>query len=314
MKNPFEPKESLRFAPIPPWEQSLPTKVAEPWFKVSDKSLQLEGLCFDRQGRLVFVDVFGGTIFRLDLTTMQLSEIYHAPGEMPAAVKIHKDGRLFVCCLGNFENGHIFSIQPDGTGRQTILEGYIADDMVFAEDGSFYFTHFVGKSTEPTGAVHHISADGKTVTPILTRMAGPNGVALSTNGRTLWITETNSNRLHLVELNEDRISIAHYGTCVPYHFTGFLGPDSCSIDSADHLYVAMYSQGRVMIFNPFGYPIGQVVIPGRDQGHHLRTTHPMLIPGTDDLLICTNDGPGDQGAWIFRSKGFALAHKSFQFS
>lgn len=303
------------YAPIPPWEAQLPTLTAEPWFKVSDKSLQLEGLCFDGKGNLYFVDVFGGTLFRLELDGMKLEEIYHAPGEYPAAIKIHKDGRLFVCCLGDFEKGHIFAIQPDGTGRETIIEGHVADDMVFAADGSFYFTHFVGKSTEPTGGLYHVSADYQTITPILDNMAGPNGVALSSDGRILWATETNANRLHMIELTDDGLGIAHYGTAIPYHFTGYHGPDSCCIDAGDNVYVAMYSQGRVMIFNRNGWPIGQVLIPGREKGELLFTTHPMLVPGTDDLIICTNDGPkGSAGSWLLRSKGFDVAHKSFQFA
>jgi lactonase len=308
---PRNPEQS--HAPIPPSEQALPTRVAEPWFKVSDAFLQLEGLCFDRAGNLYLLEVFGGAIFRLDIASMKLTEIHRAEGLNPAAVKIHKDGRLFVCCLGDFKSGEIFTIDPDGGNRRTVLEGYVADDMVFARDGSFYFTHFVGTSCEPTGGVYHVSADGRTVTPILERMAGPNGVALSTDERMLWATETNANRLHLIELGADRTSIAPYGTGVPYHFTGWHGPDSCSIDFADNLYVAMYGQGRVMAFNRNGFPIGQILIPGRERGHHLRTTHPMMMPGTDDLLICTNDHERGEGSWIFRSKGFAVAHKGFQF-
>ncbi|WP_423822906.1 SMP-30/gluconolactonase/LRE family protein [Salinisphaera sp. SPP-AMP-43] len=193
--------------PIPPIEQSLDTTVAELWFQVSETSLQLEGLCFDRKGNLFFCDVFGGTIFHLDMQTQALTEIYQAKDEFPAAVKIHRDGRLFVCCLGNFETGHIFAIQPDGTGRETILEGYVVDDMVFAPDGSFYFTHFVGKSTEPAGGLYHVSPDYQTITPILENLAGPNGIALSTNCCVLWATETNANRLHRIGLEENRISI-----------------------------------------------------------------------------------------------------------
>ncbi|MGR6499238.1 hypothetical protein IYR97_19990 [Pseudomonas fulva] len=75
----------------------------------------------------------------------------------------------------------------------------------------------------------------------------------------------------------------------------------------------MYNQGRVMIFNKLGFPIGQILIPGRKKGHHLRTTHPMFIPGTRDLLICTNDFESGEGAWIFKAQGFAESHKSFQF-
>lgn len=44
----------------------------------------------------------------------------------------------------------------------------------------------------------------------------------------------------------------------------------------------------VLVFNKRGYPIGQILMPGRDDGKMLRTTHPG-IPGTNQLIICTND-------------------------
>src|SRR3954467_12202144 len=40
--------------PIPPSERGLQTVVAEPWFKVSDEGLVLEGPAFDREGNLLF--------------------------------------------------------------------------------------------------------------------------------------------------------------------------------------------------------------------------------------------------------------------
>jgi lactonase len=48
--------------PIPPSERGLQTLVAEPWFKVSDKPMILEGPCFDRGGNLLFSDVSGGPV------------------------------------------------------------------------------------------------------------------------------------------------------------------------------------------------------------------------------------------------------------
>src|SRR3954466_5946307 len=45
--------------PIPPSERGLQTVVAEPWFKVSDEGLVLEGPAFDREGNLLFCDVSG---------------------------------------------------------------------------------------------------------------------------------------------------------------------------------------------------------------------------------------------------------------
>lgn len=69
--------------------------------------------------------------------------------------------------------------------------------------------------------------------------------------------------------------------------------------------MAMYGQGRVLAFNKNGIPIGQVLLPGRGEGHNLRSTSLALRPGTDDLYIVTNDGTGGRGATIFYAEAFA---------
>lgn len=79
------------------------------------------------------------------------------------------------------------------------------------------------------------------------------------------------------------------------------------VDSDGNLYVALYGQGRVLAFNPNGIPIGQVLLPGRDEGHNLNSTSMALRPGTDELLIVTNDGTGGQGSTIFHARAFAKA-------
>jgi len=66
----------------------------------------------------------------------------------------------------------------------------------------------------------------------------------------------------------------------------------------------MYSQGRVLVFNRNGIPIGQVLLPGRDEGHNLQSTNMAIKPGTNDLFIVTSGG---QGATIFHAKTFAKA-------
>lgn len=296
-----------------PSEACLPFSEAECWFKVSDEPKQLEGLCFDRFDNLYFLEVFGGTIYRLHLRTMQLQEVFRAEGMNPAAVKIHRDGRLFVCCLGDFSTGEIFTINPDGSDRKTIVKGYVADDLVFAKDGSFFFTHFVGTPWNPTGGVFHASADGAQVTQVMENLAGPNGVALSTDESVLWVTETYGNRLFRALVSDDGKSVKPYGSGVAYWFAGIPGPDSCCIDSADNLYVAMVNQGRVLVFNKLGFPIRQILLPDSQKGHHLKATHPMLVPGTSDVLICTNDQNNGNGSWIFRAKSVGSHHKSFQF-
>lgn len=185
--------------------------------------------------------------------------------------------------------------------------------MVFDSKGGFYFTDFRGYSTNPLGGVYYVAPDFRTVTPIIQNISVANGIALSKDEKVLWVTETTANRLHRIALEDDGVTIQPFGATIPYYFTGHEGPDSCCIDSDDNLYVAMYGQGRVLVFNKRGYPIGQILIPGRDEGHMLRSTHPQFIPDTNQLIICSNDIEMGGGSMLYTVNGFAKGHQSFQF-
>jgi lactonase len=79
------------------------------------------------------------------------------------------------------------------------------------------------------------------------------------------------------------------------------------VDSDGNLYAAIYGQGRVMIYNSNGMPIGQILLPGRKAGHNMRSTSLAIKPGTNDLYILTNDWDRGQGTTIFHAKTFAKA-------
>ena len=265
--------ETRGVAPIAAPERTLQTVTAEPYFKVSDKALQLEGPSFDRNGNLLFVEVFGGSVLRLT-PDKKLSTLVPENKFGSAGLAVHKDGRIFLAGLGNFKDtGTVVAFNADGSNMQTIIPasaGYLPDDIVFDQKGGFYFTDFKGTSTKPTGGVYYVSPDFKKITPVLQNMAVANGVALSQKDRLLWTNEFSAGRLHRVELG-DAVTIAPFGTTVPYNFVGH-APDSMRTDADGNVYVAMYQQGRVMVFNDNGIPIGQILLPGRDSGHNLRST------------------------------------------
>ena len=141
--------------------------------------------------------------------------------------------------------------------------GYLADDLVFERNGGFYFSDFKGTSTQPAGGIYYVAPDFQTITPLLPNMSLANGVCLSPDGKALWATESSGGRLHKVELSAPPTTIAPFGTAVPYHFNGF-APDSLRADSAGNVYVAMYSQGRVLVFNPSG--VGDRTNPDSEAG------------------------------------------------
>ena len=78
------------------------------------------------------------------------------------------------------------TVKPDGTGMQTIVPvtaGYMPNDLVFDARGGLYFSDFRGISTEPKGGAYYVSPDFKTISPVLSRLAMANGIALSPDGK-----------------------------------------------------------------------------------------------------------------------------------
>ncbi len=292
---------------VPPGERDLQTVVAEPWFKVSDEGLPLEGPSFERYGDLVLAEAKGGRVFRLT-PDRKLTTVVPENKLSLGGLAVHRDGRIFGAGTGDMRRGSIVAVQPDGSGMRAVVPaeaGYVVNDLVFDAEGGFYFTDFRGTSTDPKGGVYHVSPDFGTVTPVLPHLAQANGVALSPDGKVLWATEFGRNLLHRVEL-ADATTPNPLGASVPYYFTG-PAPDSMRVDSDGNVYVAMYGQGRVLAFNRNGIPIGQVLLPGRDEGHNLFSTSLALSPGTDEVFIVTNDGQGGQGSNIFHARVFAKA-------
>lgn len=292
--------------PIPPAVRDIQTIVAEPYFKVSDQGLQLEGPAYDTEGNLYFVEVFGGRVFTLT-PDKKLTTVLGKNDLSPAGLAIHDNGRIFIAGLGNFkDSGSVVSIGPTGEGMKTVVspdKGYLPDDLVFDTTGGFYYTDFKGTSTQPQGGVYYVSPDFDNIVPVLPNLSIANGIALGPDGKTLWVTEFGAGLLHRVFL-KDPTTIAPFGATVVYHFTG-ASPDSLRTDADGNVYVAMYGQGRILVLNKMGVPIGQILIPGREEGHNLRTTSMAFKPGTNELFILTNDGQGGKGSWIFHARGFA---------
>lgn len=311
-----------RFAPIPPAERNLQTVEARLFADiplpddVPAGGNILEGLAFDRAGDLLFCNSPMGRIYKLDMATRAPRLLAQLPeGWQPSAVKVHKDGRLFSTCIVFGRGSFVAVLSAEGELLDTVAESAVNyfDDLVFDAQGGFYLSDLSGSPANPTGGVWYVAPGQRKPVCVVDGMVGTNGIALTPQGDALWVTEYGAGKLHYFKVDArhhiPRFASAH----VPYYFTGLEGADSACIDSHGNLYVAMCGQGRFLVFNRNGMPIGQVLLPGREEGHMLMSTHPQLRPGTDELYLCSADTETGRSA-LFVARGFASAHPTYGLS
>ena len=129
-----------------------------------------------------------------------------------------------------------------GDGTHTLCG---PDDLVFDADGGFWFTdwgHSRGRVRDITG-VYYAKADGSLIREAIFPLNAPNGIALSPDGRRLYVAETYTRRVLAWDLagpgqianTGDAIDFSHLVTSqVP--FEGIL--DSMALDEAGNIYVA----------------------------------------------------------------------------
>lgn len=292
--------------PIPPAEQGLESELAESWFTVSPDNNILEGAIFDANGNLVFCDVSKRKVLRIT-PDRKLSTLLELADLSAGGLAFHPDGRLFMAALDlPTGKGAVLAWSPESGKIETIIpveSGYWPNDLVFAPDGGFYFSNFRRASASPAGGIYYVSPDFKQIEAVIPDLDQANGVALSPDGKSLWATEFAKNRLHRAILT-DPVTISPVGAAVPYHFIG-AAPDSMRIDDKGNVYAALYGQGRVMIFNANGLPIGQVLLPERENGKNLLSTSLAINPENREMFIVSSNEEEGQPAQIFKSNALS---------
>lgn len=163
------------------------------------------------------------------------------------------------------------------------------NDLVFVADGSFYFSdpNYGLKDGDkdsakqlPFQAVFHVK-DGK-LSPATTELTTPNGVALSPDGRTLYVNNSAPDqRVVAFPIQKD-------GSLGPaqdvIRFTGEEGdgvPDGLKLDSRGNLWTT--GPGGIRVITPQGQVLGQIKLP--------QIANNLAWGGPDGrmLYICAHD-------------------------
>ncbi|GIJ67431.1 SMP-30/gluconolactonase/LRE family protein [Virgisporangium ochraceum] len=130
------------------------------------------------------------------------------------------------------------------------------NDVTVRSDGVVYFTDpSFQRGRRPdamggrTGVFRVVNGQVALVDDTLRQ---PNGIALSPDGRTLYVGAYSENRIYAYEVRPDG------STGARTVFATVPGPDGVTVDCAGNVYWVSNSQGRVYVFSPGGATLGTI--------------------------------------------------------
>lgn len=193
---------------------------------------------------------------------------------MTATLKQNKAGNLYACEM----IGHRI-VEMDSTGKvlRVVVGEYNGkridgpNDMVLDKKGGFYFTdsQFIGKEQkmQDKPATYYVKKDG-TVVRVAEDVVFPNGLALTPDGKILYLVNTQgkyllaydvaadgslSNRRNFTELELSQENIAKKSE--------MSGSDGVTVDRAGNVYVATTQGIGIQVFDKTGKHIGNISCP-----------------------------------------------------
>lgn len=229
----------------------------------------VEGPVFDREGNLWVTGVLKGALWRITPDGHAAIGVQLPPEiKFPAGLRFAPDGTLYGVAMGSglfsvdmatkkvslVANGVYLHGLPDGAFRGL-------DDLFIDHAGGMYFTDAAGSGAlrrigqvlyrDPAGNISRLVPDG---------LAFPNGVVLSPDEKTLYISEWGSGEIIAAPL----VSPGVVNMTMSYVFarlTGGHGPDSITADADGNIYAAHYGSKEVVVIAPNGDYFGAIQLP-----------------------------------------------------
>jgi gluconolactonase len=231
-----------------------------------------EGPAKAPDGAILFSDI-GNRIMRYDPATGKTAA-FRDPSGRANGLKFDRKGQLIACEGANTGGNRRISITRADGRVESLAERYDGkrfnspNDLTLDAQGRVYFSdpRYVGNEPRELDAeaVYRIDPDGK-VTQLITDVTKPNGLAISPDGKTLYVAETPG------DTKQKRLLLAYPlapdGSVgkrrVLFDFGSERGIDGMTV-ATDGTIVATAGRGKnsgVWFFNPKGERIGFIQTP-----------------------------------------------------
>jgi gluconolactonase len=233
-------------------------------------------------GSVIVVEIAGGRLTRI-LPSGEKHTVA-AMGGGPNGAAIGPDGKCYVCNNGGFAwhrdarnyvrplaraedytTGRIEQVDI-GSGAVRVLYDRCngislkgPNDIVFDKAGGFWFTDH-GKTygrLMDRGAVYYARTDGSLIKEAIYPCITPNGIGLSPDGRTLYVSETETSRLWSFPITgEGEVEKlpwpSPHGGKILHGLPGYQRFDSMALESGGNICVATLVRGGISVISPAG--------------------------------------------------------------
>lgn len=239
-----------------------------------------EGPIAMRNGSILLVEIKRGTLSRVmpDGQRQTVAEL----GGGPNGAAIGPDGAVYVCNNGGFEWHDVGGLLIPGhkphdycggsIQRVDLASGAVTtlytecdglplhgpNDLVFDSTGGFWFTDH-GKSDargRDHGAVYYARIDGSRIDKVRGELIGPNGIGLSPDERCVYFAETQTGRLHAIDLAGPGEALPQAVPWLPGRLIatlpGFQLLDSLKVEADGRVCVGTLVNGGITVFSPDG--------------------------------------------------------------
>lgn len=241
-------------------------------------------------GSVLVVEIAGQVLTRVygDGRSEEIAQL----GGGPNGAALGPDGRVYICNNGGFKwpqeqrppflplgrssdytGGSIQAVDLSSGKIETLyrscgdnlLKG--PNDIVFDSTGNFWFTdhgHHYDRG-EDLGAIYYAKADGSFISEVLFPFRHPNGIALSPDESTLYISETFAGRLWRYNVSSPGVVHAKPGTLrasdMLYQPREFQLYDSMAVEENGNICIATIRKGGIAVISPDGEELEHIPLP-----------------------------------------------------
>ena len=240
-------------------------------------------------GQLYYVEYAAHSLMTWD--DKDNRQIWQQEGCGPSAVIEGGDGNLLITC---YDADSLVRVTPEGATLETLAQD--ADGLPFlgpndavadARGGVYFSASGKWDITAPIeGKILYLAADGS-ITEVADDIHYANGLALSPDGTTLYVSEMAAQRILKFEVASDgalgrRYLFARLADLAadPEGADVYAGPDGLKTDSAGNLYIAHFEGGRVLVADPAGSLVDIIDVPAPYVTN-------LTFGASDDVLFVT---------------------------